>query len=138
MSSVTRRGFLRAMSAIAASVAIPVPQFVLAESGIIVPHMPIELGTIRTLAQYTIHRDEYVVRLDALNRRTQDQFHVDFAVRCNARKEQWRDKYIEARNVAESVLADMMRHHGWRADELISLPVPHGYAEPDWMRAARG
>ena len=127
---LTRRGFLRLMAACAATVAMPVPQFVLAEPMVVIPSMPVALGGIRVLSQFDIRNDRFIVRLDACNGK--DQFGVDFWV---AGSGDIRKDYLEHRAVAEQVLRESMLHEGWLASDMIALPLPLGYKEPDWMRA---
>jgi len=128
---LTRRGFLRLMSAVAVTAELPVPNFVLAEPLVVVPEMPIALGAIRALAQYDIHHmDRHWVRLDAFNGK--DQWAVDFPVAGHG---DIRQNYLEARKVAEEVLRNNLIHEGWKASDLIALPVPQGYKEPAWMSA---
>ncbi len=126
---MNRRGFLQLLSAVGASIALPVPQFVLAEPLVVVPEMPIRLGTIRAVTAYDIERDLILVRLDAFNGR--DQFGVDF--RVNAANS--RASYLENRKIAEQILFEHLKHHKWTASDMIALPTPRGYVEPSWMRA---
>ena len=127
---MNRRGILQLLSAMAASAAVPVPDFVLAESGVLIPDKPIILGSIRALTGNSIYTDEVIVRLEAYNGR--EQFGVDFVVPNGT---DMRQRYLEARVFAEQVLRDTLIQEKWMATDMIALPIPAGYVEPEWMRA---
>ena len=123
---MNRRGFLKLLSAVGASIALPVPKFVLAAPQEIIPAMPVQLGLIRALAAYDLSHDSWILRLDAFNGR--DQFGVDVRVLGNPKD------YLEQRAIAEEVLMNSLRHEKWMASDMILLPIPKGYVEPEWMR----
>ena len=126
---MNRRGFLKLLSAFSATVALPVPEFVLADPLVILPEMPITLGNIRRIGAYDIRQDRYIIRLDACNGK--DQYGVDFAISSFG---DMKHNYIETLKVAETVLRDAIISAGWLASDLIALPTPHGWSEPDWMK----
>ncbi len=134
MSNVTRRGFLKLLSAVAVTAAMPVPNFVLADSGIIVPGNPIELSSIRELVMYDINRDDFVIRLDALNGRDQRQIFVQ-ANLGDLIGQRYQAKYDEARPKLQKILREEIIKRGWRADELVALPTPRGYEFPAFLNA---
>ena len=119
------------VSAVVATAAMPVPNFVLAEPGVVVPSMPVELGTVRTLAEYDINLDRFVVRIDVFNGR--NQWGVDFWVANAKDASSIRRGYLENRSIAEGVLQDSLIHENVLASDLIALPLPPGYKEPAWM-----
>lgn len=130
---IDRRGFLRLMGMAGAVAAVP--KFVLAEPGIIVPKMPLELGKLRELAVYQIEFDNFVVRLDAFNGK--EQFHVETCIKGRS-AEELRSRYLRAREVAQMVLTDRLKFEKWNVRDMVSLPIPRGYSAPTFMRANYG
>jgi hypothetical protein len=130
---MNRRGFLRIMAAAGATLAVP--PFVLAAPGIIVPDKPLALGSVRELAQYRIESDSYVVRIDAFNKRTREQRHVNFEVAC-ANRLTMRKHYLVGRKEADEHLRAHLLHHGWDARDMIALPIPDGIILPPWIDTA--
>lgn len=128
---ITRRGFLKLVSAVTASAVIPATAFVLADPEQIIEEMPFEIGSIRAISIYEIGWDRHIVRLDAFNRKTNEQFGVDFVFKAANR-----ECYLSARKAAERVLTDSVKQSKWLASDMIALPIPSGYREPAWMRAA--
>lgn len=122
------------LSAVAATAVLPVPEFVLAEPQILISTLPIELGLIRTIYHYDIRNDRGIVRMDALNGKTHEQFGVDFIV-VGLRAEQIRENYLKALEPASLVLHDAIKNHEWLASDMVALPMPRGYVAPDWMHA---
>lgn len=132
VTSIGRRGFLKLLGAITASVLVPVPAFVLAEPEILIPEYPVELGTIRAIACYESQWDHFAVRLDAYNGR--DQFGIDFHIANLSDIKKIRVEYLKNREIAQSFLREAMDEKGWTASDMITLPIPDDYKEPEWMR----
>lgn len=130
---MNRRVFLRLLSAVAVTAALPVPRFLLVEPETVTPSFPIELGRIRALAAYSVAWDCMIVRLDAKSGRTHDQFGVDFKV-YGMTDEHRRANYLEALGPASAMLRAAIAQHKWMATDLVALPVPSGAILPAWMR----
>ncbi len=132
VDGIKRRGFLRMLSAVAVSAAMPCPVFAFAESGLVVPNKPIELGSIRELVAYEINRDDYVIRLDALNGRTNEQIFVQ-ANLSDLTGLRYQTKYEYAHPKLQKILREEIIKRGWRADDLVALPTPRGYQFPEFL-----
>jgi hypothetical protein len=131
---MNRRSFLKLVSSIAGAAAVPaVPLFNLVEPHIIIPQDKTVLGAIREMAFYDINWDRVIVRLDAFN--GVEQFLVDFVVTGQDLMES-RKNYLTARTIAETTLREALMKRGWRATDMIALPVPLGY-EPSHFRFLR-
>lgn len=138
--NVNRRGFLKLLSAVAASAAMPVPTFVLAEPEVQIAAMPVELGMIRSMCVYDISKDLHLVRFDAMNGRKGEQLNVTIAVPPIYRKsdEQYvsdmRTAYLHERQRAHDLLRNEMIKREWMASDLMPLEMPPGvHALPQWM-----
>jgi hypothetical protein len=123
------------LAAVSATAALPVPAFVLAEIGLVIPRMPVELGAIRVCSQNDLNTYTVSLRFDALNLRTQEQLVVDARIAVKPTLMEMRKEYLLAREPAEWLLRKEIEHRKWRADDLAYMPPPAGWIEPPWMRA---
>lgn len=131
--NLSRRGFLKLMGVASTLPLVGIPQFVLANPSEVIAGAPFQLGAIRAMGLYDSDSwdDRYIVRLDAYNGR--DQFSVDFVV-AGKNKDGIRTAYFDNRKIAEEVLRNDLRANGWKAADLIALPVPANYRAPEWMQ----
>lgn len=132
---VTRRDFLRLLGICAASAALPVPKFVLAEPRIIIPSYPVELGAIRVSGTYDMYRCRFLIRLDAFNGKTNDQFSVDMNIPESSDPMENRKNYLEQLKLGEELLLGSLLNEGWMASDMIALPPIPGCHNFDWMHA---
>ena len=127
---MNRRNFLKLLSAVPATLLLPVPDFVLAAPGIPIADKPIMLGKVRIAWSNDIYQDRFIFRLDACNGR--DQFSVDFVLGNKNSIEELKQHYRQTRDVVQSVLHDRLVAEKWMASDLIALP-PLGKPLAPWM-----
>lgn len=124
-----RRSFFKVVGALAATVALPSAATTLLEATQPVPAGLAQLGLIRELAAYDLHRDQVLVRYDVFARNVQTQLGVD--MRFTSRD--WANPELMKghRDLARQVLEDSMRHQGISWADLEPLPIPVSYRPLD-------
>ena len=128
---MNRRGFLRMLGALAATAALPVPEFVLAEPQVVVAEFPIHLSDIRQTFGYDIYRDVAIVRLDVFNKRLQEQFFYNMAIPDYGDVNKVREKYLMSREEAQAYLRKEITSRNWNVADMAPLPsVQHNFGRP--------
>ena len=129
----SRRGFLKAVGAVAAG-ALIVPSFSLIVATDPVPKSLAWFGSAREIVGYNISVDEYVGRIDILSRRHDLQLGVDFRLRGSNEDEIYAH-LLEQRQMCADVLKREMDSHGITLADLVKLETPDDYREPAWLKA---
>lgn len=118
------------ISAVSATIALPLPDFVLAHPSIALPRDPIILGDVRPSFFYD-ERGFYICRLDIYNDKLKQQLGADFRVSGNNYQE-LRKNYLETLEPVRFVLHNDMNHYGWNAADIRTLAPAQRFSPPEW------
>jgi hypothetical protein len=130
---ITRRGFLKILGAAGLILAAP--------SQLIYPLRPVPEGLVaindlRVITDYHLDWDKFLLRYDILyRRRGQDLTQIHVGAEVPADIDHWKpEQFIDRlHKPMVEALNDFLRKDGVRRDELISLPIPDYYEEPEWL-----
>ncbi len=112
-----------------------------APSQLLYPMLPTPKGLevfnhIRAISAYDITIDQYLLRYDILYRprgKKLTQIHIGMRVPPNIERYSPEDYIKRLHKPMVAILNNHLRKHGVLRSELMRLPVPDYYTEPEWL-----